>query len=167
MQRRNEANIQPTSKHICSLKDLLYRLDSYFSLGDQSEKCRPGNIKAHLARTASQSQHRMRFILATCGTSHVIIVFLVRKQIGLTERVSTNNTTGASEEIARKRETTVLIRCVQSTRRAKGGYPTVKCPTLLTRPVNPAFAKLYSPLEHRVLYALTTFFSFYAERLSS
>lgn len=143
MQRKNEANIQPTSKHVWSLKDLLYRLEGYFSLGDQSEKSRAGNIKAHVARTTSQSeQHRIRFILTTCGTSHLIIVFLVRKKIGFSvgqsnpcNDLSRIIQTGASEEIAGKRETTVLIRCVQSTRRAKGGYPTVKCATLLTRPV--------------------------------
>lgn len=107
MQRKNEANIQPTSQHVWSLKDLLYRLESYFSLGDQSEKSRAGNIKAHLARTTSQSEHRMRFILATCGTSHIIIVFLVRKQIvfsvGQSEPckdLSRIIQTGASEEIA-------------------------------------------------------------------
>ena len=73
MQRKNEANIQPTSKQVWSLKDLFSGLESYVPLGDQSEKSRAGSIKAHLARTTSQSEHRIRFVLATCGKSHIII----------------------------------------------------------------------------------------------
>ena len=70
--KKNEANIRPSSPNKLSLVNKGFimwpKKDSF--LRHRREKSR-----VHLARSGSQSGCRICFILATCGFSHMIIVF--------------------------------------------------------------------------------------------
>ena len=136
-----------------------------------------GNIKAHLARATSRSEHRIRFIFATCGTSHVLIVFLVRKQIGFSVGQSelcndlscTNNTNWRvgrnCVKTANECTYTVCSAGCSVNKKSQRWIPNCEMSSSINQtrgyPLNPAFAKLCSPLEHRALYALRTFFFYF------
>ena len=65
--KKNEANVQPC----WSIRDLLYGQKENFLLRNQR-----GKSRAHLARSGSESERRIRFILPSRGFSYIKIAFI-------------------------------------------------------------------------------------------